>query len=86
MDGYKEMKILDRLIGFFNRQRNLLLGSVNQPDDLIAFIHAVHARAYLKITGKSLPRRSMLKMDTTNDMDDITSGLSPSRRLARRRL
>ncbi|MHA1943046.1 MAG: hypothetical protein ACW96M_01490 [Candidatus Thorarchaeota archaeon] len=77
------MKILDKLLDVFGRRRQLLLGAKSQPTDLIAFVRAVRADAYFKITGKKLPVRE-LQAGTT--IDDMTKDLSPSRRLNRRNL
>jgi hypothetical protein len=77
------MKIMDRLLDVFGRRRALLLGAATQPNDLIAYIHAVRAQAYYRITGKRLP---LLNLPSGDNIEDMTNKLSPSRRLARRDL
>ena len=77
------MKILDKLLDVFGRRRALLLGATTQPNDLMAYIHAVRASAYYRITGKRLPLRSL---PSGEDAGDMTKNLSPARRLARRDL
>ncbi|MGY5856501.1 MAG: hypothetical protein RTS72_07855 [Candidatus Thorarchaeota archaeon] len=77
------MKILERLFDVFGKRRALLLGATTQPNDLIAYIHAVRAQAYYRITGKRLP---LLNLPSSDSMEDMTNNLSPSRRLARRGL
>lgn len=77
------MKILDRLLDVFGKRRSLLLGAASQPNDLMAYIHAVRANAYFRITGKKLP---IQKLPTGDSVEDMTRNLSPSRRLARRDL
>lgn len=77
------MKILEKLLGVFGRRRALLLGATTQPNDLMAYIHAVRASAYYRITGKRLPLRNL---PSGEDASDMTKNLSPSRRLARRNL
>lgn len=77
------MKILDRLLDVFGRRRALLLGATAQPIDLMAYVHAVRASAYYRITGKRLPVQNIPQ---GINVDDMTGNLSPSRRLARRNL
>ena len=77
------MKILDKLLELFGRRRALLLGATTQPNDLMAYIHAVRAVTYYRITGKRLPLRNL---PTGEDVGDMTKNLSPFRRLARREL
>ncbi|MFW9835803.1 MAG: hypothetical protein ACFFEK_17505 [Candidatus Thorarchaeota archaeon] len=77
------MKILDKLLEVFGKRRSLLLGAATQPNDLKAYIYAVRASAYYRITGKKLPIRSL---PSGEDVGDMTKNLSPSRRLARRDL
>ena len=74
------MKIVDRLFDLFGKRRALILGAASQPNDLMAHLYAVRARAYLKITGKALPTTSLPKTGA----EDLTDSLSPSRRLARK--
>ncbi len=78
-----DMKILDRLLDVFGKRRSLLLGATTQPNDLMAYIHAVRASAYYRITGKKLPLQNL---PNANNVEDMTKDLSPSRRLARRSL
>ena len=77
------MNMLDRFLDVFGRRRQMLIGAQSQPDDLMALIRAVRANAYFKITGKKLP---IQELPTSSTIDDMTSNLSPSRRLARRDL
>lgn len=78
------MNILEKLLNVFNRQRHTMLGAMAQPNDLMAQINTVRARAYLKITGKQLvlPPATL----ATDESEDITKKLSPTRRLARKSL
>ena len=75
------MKMMDRLLDVFGKRRALLLGATTQPNDLMAYIYAVRANAYYRITGKRLP---LLNLPSGDSVDDMTNNLSPSRRLARR--
>lgn len=75
------MKIVDKLLDVFGKRRALLLGAATQPNDLMAYIHAVRASAYYRITGKTLPVQNM---PSGKSIEDATDSLSPSRRLARR--
>jgi hypothetical protein len=77
------MKILDRLLDVFGKRRSLLLGAATQPNDLMAYIQAVRAHAFYRITGKILP---VQKLPSGESVEDMTRSLSPSRRLARRDL
>lgn len=77
------MKILDKLLDVFGKRRALLIGATSQPNDLMAYIHAVRASAYYRITGKKLP---IMNLPSGEDAGDMTKNLSPSRRLARRNL
>ena len=76
-----DMKIMERLLDVFGKRRALLLGATTQPNDLMAYIHAVRAGAYYRITGKKLPLQNLPK---GTNVEDMTKDLSPSRRLARR--
>ncbi|MGQ4912447.1 MAG: hypothetical protein ACP6KW_09785 [Candidatus Thorarchaeota archaeon] len=78
------MKILDKLLSVFGRQRHTMLGAMAQPYDLMSQINAVRARAFLKITGKTLP----LTQPTLGNSqpEESLKKLSPSRRLARKGL
>ncbi|MFW9974415.1 MAG: hypothetical protein ACFFDQ_03980 [Candidatus Thorarchaeota archaeon] len=77
------MKIIEKLLDVFGKRRALLLGATSQPNDLMAYIHAVRANAYFKITGKRLP---LLNLPSGENVEDLTKNLSPSRRLVRRDL
>ncbi|MGY5861623.1 MAG: hypothetical protein RTU09_04550 [Candidatus Thorarchaeota archaeon] len=78
------MKALEHLTAFFAR-RGLLLGAIKQPSDLKTQINRVHAAAYLRITGKRLRTVNITASDrTTETLDNLSEGLSPARRLARR--
>ncbi len=81
-----DMKALEHLMAFFTR-RGFLLGAISQPSDLKTQINRVHAAAYLSITGKRLRTVSITATDKTAEtLDNLSDGLSPSRRLARRRI
>jgi hypothetical protein len=81
-----DMKALEHLMAFFTR-RGLLLGAISQPSDLKTQINRVHAAAYLRITGKRLRTVNIMASDKTAEtLDTLREGLSPSRRLARRRI
>ena len=78
------MKALEHLMAFFTR-RGLLLGAISRPSDLKTQIDMVHAAAYLRITGKHLRTVKITASDKTAEtLDNLSEGLSPSRRLARR--
>ncbi len=78
------MKALEHLMAFFTR-RGLFLGAISQPSDLKTQINRVHAAAYLRITGKHLRTVNITASDKTAEtLDNLSEGLSPSRRLARR--
>jgi hypothetical protein len=77
------MKILDKILSVFGKRRSLLLGAATQPNDLRAYIYAVRANAYYRITGKKLPR---INLPSSENTEDMTKNLSPARRLARRNL
>ena len=76
------MKILERFFDIFGKRRALLIGATTQPNDIMGHLYAVRARTYLKITGKTLPMASLPTKNT--GAEDISSSLSPSRRLARK--
>ncbi|MCK4484743.1 MAG: hypothetical protein KAU89_07955 [Candidatus Thorarchaeota archaeon] len=81
-----DMKALEHLMAFFTR-RGLLLGAIDQPSDLKTQINRIHAAAYLRITGKRLRTVNIMASDkTAKTLDNLSDGLSPSRRLARRRI
>ena len=76
------MKLLDRILGAFNRQRNLFLGAVGHPDTLAEYIHQVRAQTYLRLTGKKLTHASLKDADTPNS-SDFSDSVSRVRRVAR---
>ena len=81
-----DMKALEHLMAFFIR-RGFLLGAISQPSDLKTQIDRIHAAAFLRITGKRLRTVSIVASDKTAEtLDNLSNGLSPSRRLARRRI
>lgn len=75
------MKLLDRFLEIFGWRRKAFLGAVDHPNDLMAYIHAIRARAFLKITGKSLTSPKLTSNPTPENMTDQ---ISPLRRLSRR--
>jgi hypothetical protein len=77
------MKILDRFLEMFGWRRRILLGAVGHPKDFMTYIHAVHASAYFKITGKYL---STPKLSTKTKTGDLSDQFSPLRRLSRKRI
>ncbi|MHA2139879.1 MAG: hypothetical protein ACXADC_02455 [Candidatus Thorarchaeota archaeon] len=77
------MKLLDRLLGVFNRQRNLFLGAVGHPDTLAAYIHQVRAQTYLKLTGKKLTQVSMKDVTSSSDSSELSESVSRVRRITR---
>ena len=77
------MKILDRLLEMFGWRRRVLSGAVGHPNDFMAYIHAVRASAYFKITGKYL---TTPKLTRSADSEDIADQFSPLRRLFRRQV
>jgi hypothetical protein len=77
------MKILDKILSVFGKRRSLLLSAATQPNDLRAYIYAIRASAYYRITGKKLPA---IDLQSRENVEDLTRNLSPSRRLARRDL
>ena len=81
-----DMKALEHLMALFTRS-GLLLGAIDQPSDLKTQINRIHAAAYLRITGKRLRTVNIMTSDKTAEtLDNLSEGLSPSRRLARRRI
>jgi len=81
-----DMKALEQLMAFFSR-RGFLLGAISQPSDLKTQINRIHAAAFLRITGKRLRTVNIIASDKTAEtLDNLSDGLSPSRRLARRRI
>ena len=77
------MNLLDRLLELFGWRRRTLLGAIGHPNDFMAFIRAVRASAYLKITGKYLVSPSM---PLKNKSESIADGFSPLRRLSRKNI
>jgi hypothetical protein len=79
--GIDGMKLLDRLLEMFGWRRKIFLGAVGHPNDFMAYIHAVRASAYYKITGKYL---STPKLSSKTKSEDISDQFSPLRRLSRK--
>ncbi|MHA2072972.1 MAG: hypothetical protein ACW985_14520 [Candidatus Thorarchaeota archaeon] len=79
------MKLLDRLLGVFNRQRNLFLGAVGHPDNLADYIHQVRAQTYLRLTGKKLTQVSLKDVTGSSDSNDLSDSVSRVRRITRGR-
>jgi hypothetical protein len=79
------MKLLDRLLGVFNRQRNLFLGAVGHPDTLAEYIHQVRAQTYLRLTGKNLTQVSLSDVTHSSETSDFSNSISRVRRIARGR-
>lgn len=79
------MKLLDRLLGVFNRQRNLFLGAVGHPDNLAEYIHQVRAQTYLRLTGKKLTQVSLKDVTGSSDSNDLSDSVSRVRRITRGR-
>ena len=77
------MKLLDRILGIFNRQRNLFLGAIGHPDTIGAYIRQVRAQAYLRITGKNLTQVSLDDVTSSTEASDIADRVSRVRRITR---
>lgn len=82
--GWNNMRILDRILSVFGKQRTGMLGALSEQNDLKSYIYAIRARTYLKLTGKTLPVPSVPIHDT--NPEDTLRKLSPSRKLARKGL
>ncbi|MFX0044768.1 MAG: hypothetical protein ACFE8Z_02880 [Candidatus Hermodarchaeota archaeon] len=78
------MKIVDRILGIFSKRRRLLLGAVQQPDDLSSYILQIRARVYFRLTGKYLTQPSSQLTDSEGSSSDISDRVSRVRRIARR--
>ncbi len=79
------MKILERLLSVFSHRQRNLLGAVDQPVDIVTYLHRIRADTYQRITGKPLIQTELpTKQDDIKD--DLRENLSPSRRLLGRRL
>lgn len=78
------MKIFDRLLGIFGRNRAGMVGALSEQNDLKSCIYAIRAQTYLRLTGKVFPAPPLLKQGT--DFESSMRDLSPSRRLARKGL
>ncbi|MHA2602281.1 MAG: hypothetical protein AM324_009150 [Candidatus Thorarchaeota archaeon SMTZ1-83] len=78
------MKILDRFLSVFSKRRRLLLGAVQQPDDLSSVMRHIRARMYLRITGKNLSQPSSQMTDYERSPSDISERVSRVRRITRR--
>ena len=79
------MKLLDRLLGVFARQRNLFLGAIGHPDTLAEYIHQVRAQTYLRLTGKKLTQVSLNDARASSETSDFSNSVSRVRRVARGR-
>ena len=77
------MKIVDRILGIFARQRNLFLGAIGHPDTLAEYIRQVRAQTYLRLTGKKLTQVSMEDVTKSPSSDDLSDSVSRVRRVAR---
>ncbi|MHA2377862.1 MAG: hypothetical protein ACXADS_01145 [Candidatus Thorarchaeota archaeon] len=78
------MKIIDRILSVFSRRRRLLLGAVQQPDDLSSYVRQIRARMYLRLTGKYLTQPSSQLTDSERASSDLSDRVSRVRRIARR--
>ena len=78
------MKLLDRLLGVFNRQRNLFLGALGHPDTLAEYILQVRAQTYLRLTGKRLTQVSLNDVTSSPHTNDLSDSVSRVRRITRR--
>ncbi len=76
------MNIVERFLNLFNRRRQLMLGAMAQPTNLMDYINKARGRAFQRITGKSLPVSA--PSIQTEESQDLKKNLSPSRRLSRR--
>jgi hypothetical protein len=77
------MKLLDRILGIFARQRNLFLGAVGHPDTLAEYIRQVRAQTYLRLTGKKLTQLSLRDVSDSPSSSDFSDSVSRVRRVAR---
>ncbi len=78
------MRIVDRILSVLNKRRRLLLGAVQQPDDLSSFMLEIRARTYLRLTGKHLIQPGSQLTDTEKPSSDISDRVSRVRRITRR--
>ncbi|MFX1260498.1 MAG: hypothetical protein ACFFAZ_00290 [Promethearchaeota archaeon] len=78
------MKLLERILGIFARQRNLFLGAVGHPDTLAEYIYQVRAQTYLRLTGKKLTQVSMKDAANSPNPSDLSDSISRVRRVTRR--
>jgi hypothetical protein len=78
------MKLLERILGMFARQRNLFLGAVGHPDTLAEYIRQVRAQTYLRLTGKKLTQVSMKDATNSPNSSDLSDSISRVRRVTRR--
>ncbi|MFQ5832141.1 MAG: hypothetical protein ACE5H4_05545 [Candidatus Thorarchaeota archaeon] len=78
------MKLLDRLLGIFSRQRRTILGAVEQPDDLANAVRRIRAQVYLRITGKSYYEPSAQASKSKSSPSDMSERVSRVRRITRR--
>lgn len=76
------MKIVDRFLNLFSKRRQLMLGAMAQPTNLMDYVYKARADAFQRITGKQLPTR--VASIKTEQPQDLKGNLSPARRLSRR--
>ncbi|MFW9804773.1 MAG: hypothetical protein ACFFFC_19110 [Candidatus Thorarchaeota archaeon] len=77
------MKLLERILGIFARQRNLFLGAVGHPDTLAEYILQVRAQTYLRLTGKRLTQVSPKDITRSSNENDLSDRVSRVRRITR---
>jgi hypothetical protein len=75
--------LAQRFIGVFSKRRQILTEASMQPNEMMTYVNVIRARAFLKITGKSLSLPAIKVEGQTNRLSDE---LSPLRRIARRGL
>jgi hypothetical protein len=78
------MKLIDRILSVFARQRNLFLGAVGHPDTLAEYIRQVRAQTYLRLTGKMLTQVSLDDAPGSSSSNDLSDSVSRVRRITRR--
>ncbi|MFW9799240.1 MAG: hypothetical protein ACFFD9_02300 [Candidatus Thorarchaeota archaeon] len=78
------MKLLDRLLSVFSRQRRLALGAIGQPDDLASAVRRIRAHMYLRITGKSYYEPSVEATKSKSSPRDMSERVSRESRITRR--
>jgi len=81
----RKMRIIDRLVDTFTGARRIRTEAAMQPSDLMHFVNAVRARAFLAITGRQLmTETSHIGRSSLDLTDDDSTRMSPLRRLARK--